>query len=159
VGVIDIPHLDDGLTTGDLAEILEGKYDLFRGFVEANLEEIADKMAESLEGSVENILAGGPVAENPYAEAMDWIRARFQKFLDSGESETIGMIGVPTGAALAGVNRRLSARRGPRRESFIDSGLLRATLIAWFEAEGSSFGQSGESVNAQTGEIQKVLKQ
>lgn len=156
MGVIDIPHLDDGLTTGDLAEILEGKYDLFRGFVEANLEEIADKMAESLDGSIENILAGGPAPENPYAEAMDWIRTRFQQFLDSGESETIGMIGVPTGAALAGVNRRLKMRRGPRRESFIDSGLLRATLMAWFESDGSSFGQSAESIDRQTGEIKKV---
>lgn len=134
IGVINVPHLDDGITTGDLAEILEAKYDLFRGFVESHMEQIADAMASSLEGAVENILAGAPVPPNPYAEAEQFIEAAFRLFLDSGEAERIGMIGVPTGAALKGVNRRLKLRRGPRRESFIDSGILRASFAAWFEA-------------------------
>lgn len=142
VGVIDVPHLDDQITTGDLAEILEAKYQLFGGFVEDNLERIADEMAASLGRAVDDILGGAPVQENPYAESMEWINAAFRHFLDSGEAEKIGMIGVPTGAALAGVNRRLKLRKGPRRESFIDSGLLRASFIAWMEFDGASFGQS-----------------
>lgn len=158
VGVIDVPHLDDRITTGDLAEILEAKYDLFRGFVEDNLEKIADEMAASLGRAVDDVLGGAPVQENPYAEAMEWINAAFRRFLDSGEAERIGMIGVPTEAALKGVNRRLKIRRGPRRESFIDSGLLRASFMAWMEFDGTSFGQSASADDRWTKERASISK-
>lgn len=112
VGVVDLPHGDDGLTTGDLAEILEAKYDLFRGFVEDNLDKIADQMADALDGALNNMLNGAAVPENPYAEAMEWVGARFREFINSGEVERLGLIGVPTEAALKGVNHRLKIKRG-----------------------------------------------
>lgn len=135
LGVIDVPHLDDRITTGDLAEILEAKYDLFRGFYEVHAEQIADLMAESLEDKLVDIVAGSPVPENPYGDATEAIRAMFQKWLDTRGPETIGMIGVPTEAALKGINHRKSQfRRGERRPSFEDTMLLRNSLAAWVES-------------------------
>ena len=41
--------------------------------------------------------------------------------------------GVPTGAAKKGVNHRLKIRRGKRRPSFIDTGILRTNFVSWVD--------------------------
>jgi hypothetical protein len=134
LGVIDVPHLDDRITTGDLAEILEAKYDLFRGFYEIHAEEISNVLAESLEGALEDLTGAGHVPEDPYYEGCERIREMFQKWLDTGEVESAGLIGVPTQAALKGINHRKSKfQRGARRPSFEDTMILRDSLSAWVE--------------------------
>jgi len=156
VGVVDLPHGDDDLTTGDLAEILEAKYDLFRGFVEDNLDKIADQMADALDGALNNMLNGAAVPENPYAEAMEWVGARFREFINSGEVERLGLIGVPTEAALKGVNHRLKIKRGGRRQSFVDTGLLVASFIAWMDFDGKDYGQGPQANTAQGKTIEGI---
>jgi len=47
--------------------------------------------------------------------------------------ETLGYPGVPTRAALMGVNSRLKKRRGKRRPSFRDTGLYQASFMAWVD--------------------------
>lgn len=139
LGVLDLPHPGGGkaeLTTGGLAEILEAKYGLYSVFLDANLEKIAEDISESLGDAIDNILAGGPVPENPFADAEQQVAADFVTFLDTSEIEKIGVRGTPTEAALMGVNHRLKINKGARRPSFIDTGTLRAATTAWVEKVG-----------------------
>jgi len=136
LGVIELPHPGGdktGLTTGDLAEILESKYGLYSVFLDANLEKIEEQIAESLRDAIDNVLAGAPLPENPFADAQQEIVSDFVTFLDTSEIEKIGVRGTPTEAALKGVNHRLKLRKGPRRPSFIDTGALRASTAAWVD--------------------------
>ena len=140
LGVWDLPHPGGGkaeLTTGGLADILESKYGLYSVFLDANLEDIAEQMAESLGDAIDNVLAGAPVPENPFAAAEQQVAADFIDFLDTSEIEKIGVRGTPTEAALKGVNHRLKINKGARRPSFIDTGTLRAATTAWVEKGGS----------------------
>lgn len=136
LGVLDLPHPGggkDGLTTGDLAEILESKYGLYSVYLDANLEKISDDVAESVQDAIDNILAGGPAADNPCAGAEQEITLGFINFLDTDEMAKIGVRGVPTEAALKGVNHRLKINKGSPRLSFIDTGTLRAATTAWVD--------------------------
>lgn len=148
IGVIDLPHPGGGkseLSTGDLAEILEGKYGLYSVFVDANLEKIEAQCADSLQDAMDNMLAGGPAPENPFAAAEQDIREDFVRFLDTSEMEKIGVRGTPTEAALKGVNHRLKLNKGPRRPSFIDTGTLRASTAVWVGDENATAVQAPEA--------------
>lgn len=136
LGVIDLPHPGGGkaeLSTGDLADILESKYGLYSVFIDANMEKIEDHIADSLQDSIDNMLAGAPAPENPFAAAQQEVVADFVTFLDTSEMEKIGVRGTPTEAALKGVNHRLKLKKGARRPSFIDTGALRAATAAWVD--------------------------
>lgn len=134
LGVIDAPHLDSRITTGDLAQILESKYDLFRGFYEFHAEQIDGILARSIDSALSDLINTGHAPENPYSDGCEEITALFKSFLDTGASESIGMIGAPTEAALKGINHRKSAfQKGARRPSFEDTLMLRNSLLAWME--------------------------
>ena len=63
------------------------------------------------------------------------IETRFRHFLSQKEMDSLGVPGVPTKAALAGVSHRFKhpyAKRAPR-PSFIDTGLYEASFRAWVE--------------------------
>lgn len=134
LGVVEMPYADvtdSKATTGDVAEILEAKYHIMQIFVERYEQEIADALANSVAGAIENMLLGAPPTNNPFGSAENDIRALFVMFLD--KEELAGIKGVPTKAALDGVNSRLKRRRGARRPSFIDTGLYRTAFMAWME--------------------------
>lgn len=136
VGVIDLPHPGgekSGLTTGDLAEILEGVYGLYSGFVELHEQEIADALADSLEDALDTIIGAGVVPSNPLAAAEQKVTSMLKTYFDTEEIAKLGTTGVPTAAALKGVNHRLKVGKGPRRPSFIDTGALRNASDAWTE--------------------------
>lgn len=136
VGVIDGPHGKD-LTTGDLAEILEGKYALFSQFVDLEFDNVDAALAEDYENQLYAMINGLPVGA-PFAEAGSKLTAAFKRYLDTEEIVKSGVPGVPTAAALAGKNSRLKMRRGPRRPSFIDTSVLRTSLIVWVESDDKS---------------------
>lgn len=122
--------------TGDVAEILEEKYHIFETFYDLHEEEIAETLADSMAGSLETLLSGGPASPNPFAAAESDIQAMFKKYLESAEIEGTATPGVPTLAALHGVSHRLKhpyAKGNPRRPSFVDSGLLEASATIWLE--------------------------
>lgn len=146
LGVIDIPYREfkagkakkgsGGKTTGDVAEILESKYHIMESFYELHKREISRDMMASLQGAMESMMGGGPVASDPFIASMGKIETRFKRFLSDREMERIGYPGVPTAAALAGVNHRLKhpfAKANPRRPSFIDTGQYSAAMKAWVE--------------------------
>ena len=124
------------VTTGDVAEILEAKYHVMESFYELHQEEIGDLIVRSLAAKIETIQQGGYAGfDEPFAGATTVIEDRFKQFLSQKEIETLGIPGVPTKAALAGVSHRFKhpyAARGAR-PSFIDSGLYQASFKAWVD--------------------------
>ena len=122
----------DTTTTGEVAEILEAKYRVMFLFTEEYPDEIANAVANGYAGAMETVMMGGPVPADPLAGAASEIEESFKYFLSSAEIEGFGVAGVPTQAALDGVNHRLKIKKGPRRPSFIDTGLYQASFKAWF---------------------------
>ena len=79
-------------------------------------------------------MMGAPVdAGSPFAAGESQIENRFKQFLSLREVEKLGIPGVPTKAALAGVSHRFKGKKGGRRPSFIDTGLYQASFKAWID--------------------------
>lgn len=149
LGVIDVPHDNiskkakaSNKTTGDVAEILEGKYHLFRVFLETHEAEIVADLEAGLQSAADAILSGAPVNLDPFGEGTSSITARMKDFLAQGEMEKLGYPGVPVKASgktpfrKGGINHRLkhpySSKNSPR-QSFIDTGQLQASMKAWVD--------------------------
>lgn len=135
LGVFDVPYIDaEGKTTGDVAEFLEKKYHILEIFSEVHAQKIADHLADGMAGALESMLNG---ATEDLTKAMGGASSKIaddmKQFISSGEMEKLGYPGVPTKAALMGVNHRLKKKRGPRRVSFIDTGQYQANLTNWVE--------------------------
>jgi len=142
LGVIDQPYNEPpgkghnrtgAKTTGDVAKILEGKYHIMEIFFEEHKEDIAKSLEISLQGALENLLNNSPISGKPFERASAQIENRFKKFISEGEIERLGYPGIPTRAALRGVNHRLDKKRGPRRPSFIDTSLYENSFKAWVD--------------------------
>lgn len=129
LGVLDIPYKTGGVSTGDVAEILESKYHVMEVFAGTHIDDIANDLADSVAGALETLMAGGPVQADPTIAAMGTIEKRFQDFLT--HEEMAGWPGVPTQAALEGRSSRFKGKRGPRRPSLIDTGTYLASFKAW----------------------------
>lgn len=111
-------------TTGEVAEILEEKYHIMEIFWELHGNEVVEDYSEALVGSFEGLLQGAPVSPNALAAGNAEVEARFRKFLTMKEMDSLGIPGVPTKAAQAGVSSRFKGKHGPPRPSFVDTGLL-----------------------------------
>ena len=120
-----------GQTTGQVAEILEGKYHVIETFYELHEEEIAQDFADAMAGALENLFSGAPAVARPYSAAEAEVTARFKRFLEQDEMAHTSTPGVPTRAARKGVNHRLKVKKGVPRPSFIDTGLYQSSFIAW----------------------------
>lgn len=134
-GEVKVPY-DNKSGTADtvaVAKILEAKYGLFTAFYAAHENEIKQLLIDSLEGALENLHAGGKAPADPFASSMQKLQSMFRKFLFTGEVERMGLVGVPTQAALDGVNHRLKIKRGNRRPSFIDTGTMELAFRSWVE--------------------------
>lgn len=147
LGVTDIPYaqapralrakrVSGTQTTGDVAQWIENKYGLMQAFYDANADFVSDRVADSVAGAVESMMMGAPFSIDPFGSATSKIEERFKDFLTNREAEALGISGVPTMAALRGVNHRLKRpydRSNPRRPSFIDTALYQASFKAWVE--------------------------
>lgn len=131
LGVIDVPE-PEGNTTFGVAKILEAKYGLYSKFAETHITDIANHLTDSLAGAMETILQGGKV-KDPFIAGTAQIDEDFRDFLDNEEMARLGVAGVPTKAALMGKSIRFKRRTGPRRPSFIDSGVLQANFKSWVD--------------------------
>lgn len=150
LGIVDVPYVDkeapaaqrkrikagkppaaNELTTGDVAEILEDKYHVMEVFYELHKDDIAKNLENSVAGALETIMLGGPSDIDPFGGGTSEIDERFNDFLTNREMEKLGYEGVPTQAALDGVNHRLKhpyAKKNKRRPSFIDTGLYQRSF-------------------------------
>lgn len=146
LGVADVPYgpppskgkkkppKSTGITTGDVAEILEAKYHVMRIFFEMHDEEVINYLGDGLKDALEALFSGAPISLDPFGEGCSKIEDRFKQFLSQREMERLGYPGVPTKAAIKGVNHRFRhpyASANMRRPSFIDTGQYQASFKAW----------------------------
>ena len=146
LGVLDIPYQQARkkrarrtaatVTTGEVAEWLENRYGVMRAFYEQHEQEIADQLAQSLVDAGEALMQSAPVTVDPFGAATSQIEDGFKQFLALGEMDKLGVPGVPTAAAQAGVSSRFKKGkgRGPR-PSFVDTGTYSASMKAWIDDE------------------------
>lgn len=139
-GVIVQPYRSPGkktasVSTGDVAQWLEDKYGIMEAFYRVHENDVVSSIEKSLGGALENLIMGAP-AGDPFGSAMGEIETAFKFFIASKEVETVGLPGVPTKAALMGVNHRLKhpyANKNPRRPSFRDTGLYMDSFKSWID--------------------------
>lgn len=123
-----------GETTGDVAERLEDKYHVMEVFVEEiGNDKIVKALERSIEGAMTDLVLGkNPNIIDPFASVVGEIETAFRLFLSQEEMNGI-VPGVPTKAAIAGVNHRLArpyAKGNPSRPSFIDTGTYQSHFRA-----------------------------
>jgi len=133
LGVIDQPYEDsDGhaiATTGEVAEKLEATYEIMGTFAASREQAIADSLADTMAGALENLLAGAPLSANVFGTTENFIQGEFHNFLDNREMD--GRAGIPTKAAILGKSsRKKSGERGSPRASFEDTMLYRDSMVA-----------------------------
>lgn len=122
------------MTTGDVASILEKKYEIMETFYRVKERMIGQAIENSLSGALESLLMGRAV--NPWGAATQVIEREFRQFISSKEAERVGIPGTPTKAAMRGVNHRLKhpyAKHNRRRPSFRDTGLYMASFRSWVD--------------------------
>lgn len=134
LGVANFPYADAkrSATTEQVAGWLEAKYHIMETFYEIHKTEIAEAMTASLTSALLGQEMGAPLVD-PMGDAMQKVELLFREFLTMREMETLGIPGVPTEAALRGVNHRMKRNHGPRRPSFIDTGLYETSFKSWLE--------------------------
>jgi len=117
-----------------VAGFLEAKYGLMAAYYRVHGQDVADAVAESLEGAMESLMMGQRV--DPWGSGMQQIQKGFRDFISSREAERVGIPGTPTKAALAGVNHRLKhpyRKSNPRRPSFRDTGIYMNSFRSWID--------------------------
>lgn len=149
LGVLVQPYRRGGLTTGDVASILEAKYGVMQAFVRVHERDIAGALEESMEGALENLLMRQYT--DPFARATSTIAQTFRDFINSRESERVGIPGTPTKAALMGVSHRLAhpyAKANMRRPSFRDTGTYVTSARVWMSGVEQSAAAEAEQALA-----------
>jgi hypothetical protein len=161
LGVIDIPYAYEqekltkkgkpykkkrkvvlSITTGEVARYLEDEYHIMEVFAEIYMDRIVGALVDAVTGDLDNVLNGRQPNPEVFAPAAAEIETWFKRFLSTREIETAGVTGeagganhgIPTQAALDGVNHRLAhpyANTNPRRPSFIDTGLYQSSVKVW----------------------------
>ena len=125
------PDVTGATTTGQVAEILEGKYHVMRLFVELHGQEIADALAKDMANSMDAMLNNERISKIPLAGAMGQIESDFRDYLSADEWQKTS--GQAIAAAQNGVSHRFKKvkikTRGPR-PAFIDTGLYSASFRA-----------------------------
>lgn len=123
------------ITTGEVAEHIEEQYQLFEFFYNDQKDFINEQLLGSLENSIEAIMSGAAVTQDPFGQAASLIEDQFKKMLSSRAFD--GRIeGVATLASKNGVNHRLAhpyAKSNPMRPSFIDTGNFEASFKVWVD--------------------------
>ncbi|HDL6991144.1 TPA: hypothetical protein PXM90_000689 [Yersinia enterocolitica] len=137
LGVMDIPYGDENTTTGDVAELLEGKYKIMQTFFDRYGKDIADMMANDIAASLENMIVGAPPTRDPLAESMSRTHNLFVAFLDNEEMN--GLAGIPTRRAMEGISKRFKNKKCSPRPSFIDTGTYQASMRAWVSGVLNAF--------------------
>ena len=152
LGVIEVPEIEG--TTYTVGKDLEKRYGLFSMFYNAHQQDIADLIATDAAIGLEMIEKGMPTSvKSVFAVSGETITDKMHNFLTSQEVERVagkyGEQGIPTKAALEGINTRTLSGKTPkrirknqkfqkvvtgvRRPSFIDTGIFEASLKGWIE--------------------------
>jgi len=152
LGVIEVPEIEG--TTYTVGKDLEERYGLFSMFYNAHQQEIADLIAKDAAIGLEMMEKNMDVSvKSVFAVSGQTITDKMHDFLTTQEVERVagryGEQGIPTKAALEGINSRTVNGRTPkkirkgqkfkkvvtgiRRPSFIDTGIFENSLKGWIE--------------------------
>ena len=118
-------------STGDVAQILEAKYGVMQAFYKRHGDDIAKICEQNMSEALEDLMSTGHIQKSLFAGSESQIETLFRQFLSRSEIESMGIQGVPTQAALDGVNHRKKhaySKKNARRPSFIDTGLYEASF-------------------------------
>ena len=145
LGEIEAPYAEGGITTAQVGTILERKYGIMNAFYEAHGQEIADALADGVQGQIESLFMGASVSHaDPFAAGTSKIDEMFHKFIESGEIEAMGIEGVPTKASLKRKSARFKKGKSPGpRVSFYDTGLYDIDFKSWVDDRVTISGLSG----------------
>ena len=147
-GVIDLPYANAPKefrrhksapaagteTTGDVATWIENKYHVMEVYYNERGDYVADQMAESIKGAIENLMMGAPPVADPFLAGANSIEQDFKSMLSQRKFD--GLIpGVPTKRAQEGRSLRFKSGYNPKgeRPSFIDTGLYQASMKVWID--------------------------
>lgn len=150
LGVLDVGYSDahgkSGATsTGEVAEILEKKYDVMGTFFEVHREKIGNLLAQAIGDEIADMASGKAISNNPFSAAESGIESEFRSFLSRDEMSQLvaglsdaerGSMGSRAsfgGAASRGVSHRKkspNAKKNKSRPAFIDTGLYQASFRA-----------------------------
>lgn len=141
LGVLDVAYSDaqggDGTTTtGEVADILEKRYQVMQTFFDLKGGLIADAIGVAMGIQIQNLMRGEKIQANSMHGAEQKIEHLFRSFLDANEMQklTLALSGAPLSiAAMKGQNQRKlkpSSKRNKARPAFVDSGLYRRSFQA-----------------------------
>lgn len=149
LGVIEVPEPQGDITSYDLGKILESKYGLFSNFYKLHEKDIGEDIDSAFSKAVDSVMNGDErSAVGQIMKAGEKITDKLHNFISLREIEKMGIPGVPTEAALLGLSLRTKNDKpigkakkgvkykqvkGPRRPSFMYSGVFEASLKAWIE--------------------------
>jgi hypothetical protein len=127
-------------TTGDVAQILENKYGIFRTyFEEMHPDLVPEVLTQAMQNKLEALMSGAPAAADSRSIFADLdlspIEEAFKRAIERQEFDGI-VSGVPTKASLKGINHRLKhpyAKDNPQRPSFMDTNLFHGSIKAWMD--------------------------
>lgn len=142
LGVADVPYASKSRkTTGDVAEILEGRYGIMQAFWARHGQDYVDGLVMDSMQAMEASLSGKSMKADTRS-VLSQMQHDFRTFISSREAESaVRGVGpmrfpVPTLAALRGVSHRYKhpyAKGHGRRPSFRDTGLYEASFRAWID--------------------------
>ena len=124
----------EGKTSADVAKELEEKYNLVETFWGPVEDQVVELIEEAYIADIEAVLMEQkPPKKKAFGDKLTKkIEEAFRRYLDREEH------GIKTTAAARGVSHLLPqpySRKNPPRESFIDTGLYRASFRVWLEEE------------------------
>ncbi len=134
LGVLEVAYTDEegGTTTGEVAEILEKKYDVMGTFVDAHADKIKDDVASVYVLFLNNYLKTGETWGGHKEFPLEKVDAEFKDYLDRDEWQRI--TGRTIMAAALGLSSRKKDKQysGPR-PAFIDTRLYQRSFRAFLK--------------------------
>lgn len=130
LGVTEISYAEEGITTGDVATLLEEKYSVMEKFVDLHKDDIIHAMENSIAGAIENTLAGRESKADVFLGAYGKIEHQFHNYIDFQEH---GIHLKKMDAPKAGPRKKRQYKKVDKTLAFVETGLYRQTFKAWVE--------------------------
>ncbi len=133
LGVNNVAYSDKeskgATTTGEVAEILEGRYHVMEVFYELYKEDVAKQIEKQLKITIEAVMQGNKNLDLNNLP-MGKLESQFKNYLDM--REWAGVSGQVIEAAKSGVShRKKEKKKATARPEFIDTGLYQESFRAW----------------------------
>ena len=127
----EMPYAGSGsITCGEVAEILEGKFDVMQIFANMNEAKIAAFIEQGIADSIESKMMGAPDDLDMFGSAMEKIKDGFDEYIDQQQH---GIKLKKFNRPMAGARFKKQYRKVAKTLAFVDSGMYRSNFKAWVE--------------------------